>query len=144
MEALVPIFVCFFLPVAIVFLVMWTRRNETNKKTEIILKAIEAGQQVNPDLFKDNSKPQTVKQSLFGKLTGACVTSMLGVVLASIGIFMCATESWNISESPAPMLAIAGGVLLAVGIALFISYFVGKKMFAKEIESENLSAATKE
>ena len=33
-------------------------------------------------------------------------------------------------------LPIAGGVLLAVGIALFISYFVGKKMLAGEIEAE--------
>ena len=30
----------------------------------------------------------------------------------------------------------AGGVLLAVGIGLFISYYVGKKMLAKEIEAE--------
>jgi hypothetical protein len=30
----------------------------------------------------------------------------------------------------------AGCVLLAVGIGLFISYFVGKKMLAKEIEVE--------
>jgi hypothetical protein len=30
----------------------------------------------------------------------------------------------------------AGGVLLAVGLGLFISYFVGRKMLAKEIEAE--------
>jgi len=30
----------------------------------------------------------------------------------------------------------AGCVLLAVGIGLFISYFVGKKLLAKEIEAE--------
>jgi len=30
----------------------------------------------------------------------------------------------------------AGFILLAVGIGLFISFFVGKKMLAKEIEAE--------
>ena len=30
----------------------------------------------------------------------------------------------------------AGGILMAVGIGLFISYFVSKKMLAKEIEAE--------
>ena len=30
----------------------------------------------------------------------------------------------------------AGGVLLAVGISMLVSYFAGKKMLAKEIEAE--------
>jgi hypothetical protein len=34
------------------------------------------------------------------------------------------------------MAPVAGGVLLAVGIGLFITYFVGKKMLAKEMEAE--------
>ena len=34
------------------------------------------------------------------------------------------------------MFPIAGVILLAVGIGLFISYFVGKKLLAKEIEAE--------
>ena len=34
------------------------------------------------------------------------------------------------------MLVILGGILLAIGIALFIVYFTGKKLMAKEIVSE--------
>ena len=33
-------------------------------------------------------------------------------------------------------LPVAGAVMLAIGIALFIVYFVGKKMLAKEIDAE--------
>ena len=36
----------------------------------------------------------------------------------------------------ADLLPIAGFILLAVGLAMFISYFVGKNMLAKEIEAE--------
>ena len=37
-----------------------------------------------------------------------------------------------------------GAVILAVGIALFIVYFVGKHMLAKEIEAEEKSLDKKE
>ena len=44
MEAtLVPIFICVILPIAIVWLVVRARKHEMDKKTEIMLKAIEAG-----------------------------------------------------------------------------------------------------
>ena len=38
-----------------------------------------------------------------------------------------------------PESFLAGGILLAVGLGLFISYFAGKKMLAKEIEAEEKS-----
>jgi hypothetical protein len=34
------------------------------------------------------------------------------------------------------LLYLAGAILLGVGIAFLISYFVGKKMLAKEMEAE--------
>lgn len=37
-----------------------------------------------------------------------------------------------------------GGIILAVGIALFVVYFVGKSMLAKEIEAEDKSLNEKE
>ena len=40
------------MPVMIVWLVSRTRQNETNKKTEIMLKAIESGATIDADFFK--------------------------------------------------------------------------------------------
>lgn len=128
---IIPIFVCFLLPVAIIYIVFSTRRNEINKKTEIVLKAIENGQQVDPDLFREPSKTKsmTVKQSLLGKLTAACVTAALGIALLAFGLTIGNKDLWTI-------VSLVGIVLLAVGVALFIVFFVGKKMLAKEIEAE--------
>ena len=53
---LVPLGVCVVLPVMIVWLVTRTRQNETNKKTEIMLKAIESGATIDADFFKDTQK----------------------------------------------------------------------------------------
>ena len=42
-DIILPIFMCVVMPVAIVWLVMRAKQNETNKMAEIMLKAIEAG-----------------------------------------------------------------------------------------------------
>ena len=43
---------------------------------------------------------------------------------------------WADSFFPTAFYLIAGGVMVAVGIGLFVSYFTGKKLMAKEIEAE--------
>lgn len=51
-EILVPIGICVVLPVMIVWLVNRTRQNETNRKTEIMLRAIESGATIDAEFFK--------------------------------------------------------------------------------------------
>lgn len=128
-DILVPIFICVLLPVAIVWIVGRTRQNETNRKTEVLLKAIESGAQIDADMFKDKEKtPRSVKQQLLDKLTTGCITSFMGA--AFLAMYVLKVEFF------ADLLPIAGFILLAVGLAMFISYFVGKNMLAKEIEAE--------
>ena len=137
-EILVPIFVCVILPVAIVFIIGRTRQNEINRKSEIMIKAIENGQQIDPELFKattpEPKAPKTLKQELVEKLTGGCVVTLMGVAfltLYCINLFMPEAHimfgNW---------LAVAGGVMLAVGIGLLVSYFASKSILADEIKAE--------
>ena len=136
-EALIPIAICVVLPVLIVWLIGRVKQNETNRKAEIMLKALDNGAQIDADFFKSQSGSklccgnETIKESLLKRLTGACVTSLLGV-----GILICNATSWSIEDGPMCLLAPIGGILLAIGIALFIVYFVGKRMLAKEMEAE--------
>ena len=109
---LVPICICVVLPVLIVFLIGRVRQNETNRKTEIVLKAIENGQSIDPELFKSAPQKTSIKKDLLEYL------------------FMGNTYGFNY------FLPYAAGAMLAVGIGLFISYYAGKKMLAKEIEAE--------
>ncbi|MBO7575383.1 MAG: hypothetical protein J6S99_06215 [Bacteroidales bacterium] len=136
-EILVPIFVCVILPVTVVFIVGRTKQNEINRKTEVMIKAIENGAQIDPEMFKSTEQPKapkTLKQELVEKLTGGCVVSLMGLAFMTlflIDLFMPEAHimlgSW---------LPVAGGVMLAVGIGLLISYFAGKKILANEIKAE--------
>lgn len=128
-ELLLPLGVCVVMPVLIVWLVARSRQNETNRKTEIMLKAIESGVAVDADFFKDNDKKGSVKYRLLSKLSKACVCSFLGIAMIACAAFI-------LEDFFKDLLLITGAVVLAVGIAYFIVYFIGRRMFSKEIESE--------
>ena len=134
----IPVFICVVLPVTIVWLVARTKQNETNKKAEIMLKAIESGAQVDLEQFNTTVKksPKTIKQELLEKLNGACITSLMGAGFLILGILRAVDPMFASHMFLNKFWLPAGAVLLAVGIGLFISYFVGKKLLAKEIEAE--------
>ena len=133
---------CVIISVMIVWLVMRTRQNETNKKAEIMLKAIEAGLPVDVDKFTAPkvSKPQekqSLKQDLLGKLSGAGIFFFMGLsflILYFVDLLGPGLPQGLWFREGLPM---AGGVLMAIGISLFITYFAGKKLLAKEMEKED-------
>ena len=136
-SVLISIFVCVVLPIAIVWFITRTRQHETDKKTEIMLKAIESGAQVDPDMFKGKQRrTRGIKEELMDKFTGACVTSFMGIAFLVIGLLNQNNPGmfkglWFMETS-----SFAGAILLAIGVALFLSYLVGKRTLAKEIEAE--------
>lgn len=134
----VPVFVCVVLPIVIVWLVARTRQHETNRKAEIMLKAIEAGVPVDMSQFEPEKKKgsKSIKQELLDKLNGAIITGLMGIGFLVLGILRAIDPQFGLNTFLNKWWLPAGGVLLAVGIGLFISYFAGKKMLAKEIEAE--------
>ena len=139
-DILIPIGICVVLPVMIVWLINRTRQNETNRKTEIMLKAIESGATIDPDFFKaqqEQKGPRTIKERLLRRLTGGCVFTLMGVAFALIGLVnrsMMADK--HKSNDAFTMPCILGGIFFSIGVALLIVFFVGKKMLAKEMEAE--------
>ena len=134
--ALIPICVCVVLPVLIVWIIGKVKQNETNRKAEIMLKALDNGSKIDADFFRSQSSSKTIKERLLGRLTGACVTGLIGVAFISTGIFLQNLPTWNSNVEVIILTYLIGGILIAVGISLFIVYFSGKKMLAKEMESE--------
>ena len=135
----VPALICVVLPIMVVWLVARTRQNETNRKAEIMLKAIESGVPVDMTQFESAKKvksPKSIKQDLLEKLNGACITSLMGAGFLALGIIRAINPQFGLNTLLNKFWLPAGSVLLAVGIGLFISYFAGKKMLAKEIEAE--------
>lgn len=129
--------VCVIMPIIVVWLNNRTSQNETNKKTEILLKSIESGASIDPEFLKSQHKEKSLKEKLLGKLTGACIVTAVGISLC-IAILVLSlvgyTDSFIITN-----FTIFGCVAIAVGIGLFISYFVGKRMLANELKAEEES-----
>ena len=143
---LVPIAVCVVLPVMIVWLINRTRQNETNRKTEIMLKAIESGATINAEFFKsqqDQKAPKTIKERLLKRLSGGCICTLTGLALEAVGIVNYVKWDGTMSNDFAVVPMILGGILLGIGISLIIVFFVGKKMLAKEMEAEAKSLEQK-
>ena len=136
-DALIPICICVVLPTLVIWLIGRVKQNETNRKAEIMLKALDNGAKIDTVFFRSSSESKTIKERLLGRLTGACITSLLGIALTAAGIIIWHELSGRVSDVEVFLfLAAIGGILLAVGISLFIIYFSSKKMLSKEIAAE--------
>ena len=134
--------ICVVLPIVIVWLINRRRTNETNRRAEILLKAIEAGATVDLNLFQEPQKQRSIKEKLLDRLTAAWVATLIGLTIIAFGISMyCLID--DPSEALLLVIAGIGGIILAVGIALFGVYFAGKKLLATEIEAEAKSKEQK-
>lgn len=130
------------LPVLVVWLVNRKRTNDTNRKAEVLLKAIESGVTIDPSILKENKRIKSTKEILLNRLTAAWVTTLVGIPFIVFGITI-----YILLERPQEsvlMISGVGGVMLAVGIALFFVYSSGKKMFEAEIEAETKALKNKE
>lgn len=126
--------ICVVLPIAIVWLINRRKTNETNRRAEIMLKAIEAGSTVDLNLFQEPQKQRSIKEKLLNRLTAAWVVTFIGLSIIAFGISMYCL----IDNSSEELLVIAGigGIIMTFGIALFGVYFAGKKLLATELEAE--------
>lgn len=133
--------ICVVLPIAIVWLINRRKTNETNRRAEIMLKAIEAGSTVDLNLFQEPQKQRSIKEKLLNRLTAAWVVTLIGLSIIAFGISMYCL----IDNSSEELLVIAGigGIIMTFGIALFGVYFAGKKLLATEIEAEAKSKEQK-
>ena len=140
-DILVPIAFGCILPIVIVWLSVKRRMNETNARTQIITAAIEK----NPDMDieelmkKISPKGKMLKEKLLTKLLWGCITSVIGIGLIALGIYLM----FYGEDTEDCLVALSFGVILfAVGGAFIINYGVGRKMLAKEIEAEEKNMTT--
>ena len=135
-QALVPIGICVVLPILIIALVLRNRRNEVDKKTELMMKAIENGTTLDPSFFQQTSccRKKTVKDKLMGWLLAACITTGIGVMIAAVMTLALSLTGEFQKDADNVLFLIFPAVLIAVGIAFFIVYFIGKnKTWKKEL-----------
>ena len=127
-STLVPISICVVLPCIIVFLVTRSRSHMIDKKTEVVLKAIESGAQLDPNIF-GKERTKSTKQKVFSLCTS-------GMIVLAIGIALLVIPFWAESAISTVNAVLPGCILGFLGIALLCAYFIMKKQFSKEIEEE--------
>ena len=121
------------LPVLIVWLNNRKKINESNQRTQIVLAAIEKNAETDVEDLLKKMAPQKklLKEKLLTKLLWGGILTLLGLALTIIGCYLIAGR-----ENHNNPFILFGPLLMPVGIAFLINYFVGKKMLAKEIEAE--------
>lgn len=135
-DTIVPLGICVFLPIMVVRMIIRTKTHEDDMRKEIILAALEKDGNIDIEelVKKMNTPNKLLKEKLLKKLQWGLVTAFIGV--GAITIAGCMGYAGGGSPKDIYLFGIPGAALLAVGIAFIISYVVGKKMLAKEMEAE--------
>lgn len=131
-ETLLPIFVVVVLPVMVVWLVTRARLKKNEQKMAVLVKAIENGVDIDPALLVSETEGgRNTKMKLVRKLTTGVICAIIGLT-----VLICTQLDAFDGVAGIEMLYIIGGVLIAVGAAYILAFFVGRKYLAPEIEAE--------
>lgn len=137
LTGLIAAVLIFSFPIMIAILVYRHKVNATNKRTQIILTALEKNEgSVPEELLKSLNEPKkSTKERLLWKLLWGilgCLTG-LGLIIATI-VEHYANQCFDTE------LLIYGLVVLAAGVAFLVYYFVGRRALQAEIEAEERKA----
>ncbi len=148
MHALVPIFGVLLLfggiPAIIltgVIMVLKNRRHKVEEHSKLISQMIEKSEGANIDfkamaemLNESDNKKKTTKMAVLKHLEYGALCSLVGLFVLLYGLFI----------NPMDKAVIIGGLLLTIGVAFLIMFFVSKNYLKKEIEKEEKALAEKE
>ena len=115
----------------VVFNVLWFKKQENDKKNQVLLKAIEAESDIGKKLFLSSDNRVKEKHTLLIMLIlglALCLFSLLatGVVI----YYMCTDDQYSSEGLLACIISFASGSSLLVG------YFAGKKLLRPELDSD--------
>lgn len=129
-------------PISIVLITSRRKMASERIRKEIILASLEknANLDVKELVNKMNESNKLLKEKLISKLEGGLITLFIG-----IGLLIAACLASTVGGAKGMLFyCIMGGIVCtAVGIALLISYYIGKRMLAKEIEAEEKEKCNK-
>ena len=133
-----PICIFVVLPIVLVLFYLRNKRYESEKRTEIVMAAIEKNGEIDvQEFFKNLNKPRkTVREKLVMQLhwevlLGSVFTAFGLVVFIALAVL--AVGFGITKDDVIAMCCVCGIPTLAIGIGLLIAYFSGKKML-KELK----------
>lgn len=125
---LVAIFICVVLPIAVVLITALTKINADNKRTQVIIKAIEANNDIDADKLAESLKKtqRTPLELLNLRLLRGCIFTFVGVALAIVALVNLADGTLACADQVTVPLMF-GGASLAIGLSYVVVYFVTRK-----------------
>lgn len=129
-QLLVPIGVAVVLPIAIVAIVFRSALASERNRKEIVLAVLEKNPDIDVEQLMKNLKKseKLIKEKLLARLERGCLCCLMGVAFMLLYFFL--------GVQGEDLIVVVGAALIAIGIAFLISYFVGRRMLAKEMEAE--------
>ena len=124
-------------PIIIVWFSTRRKMNEANKRTEIAMAALEKNPDMDIEELMEKLSPKKTKlfkEKLLGKLLWGVICIVAGLAVFGGGVYSMVAEIGYRDVNT--IIMTIGGVIFAVGIALTVNYLAGRKLLAKEIESE--------
>lgn len=115
-----------------------SRRHQIDKQSELIAMMIEKGENVDSKRVTEilsafNVEKKSTKRKVLKHLQYGALSSLVGVFLLIYGL--CKQKNDPI---------MIGGLLLTIGIAFLIMFFVSKRFLQEEIEKEEKEVVEKE
>lgn len=134
-EVIITLGCCVVLPVTVVALIVRNRMHNTDKRTEIALAAIEKNPGMNVENFMKSLQPRqkTIKERLYTRLTVGLSLLGIGLGLLMYVLYRGLTHSWATGDVRG--MALFGSVIGLFGLGFSITYWIGKRMFRKELEA---------
>ena len=129
-QILVPIGVAVVLPIAIVAIVFRSALVSERNRKEIVLAVLEKNPDIDVEQLMKNLKKSEmlIKEKLLARLERGCLCCLMGVAFMLLYFFLGVQSE--------DLIVVVGAALIAIGIAFLISYFVGRRMLAQEMEAE--------
>ena len=123
-----------------VIMVLKNRRHKVEEHSKLISQMIEKSEGANIDfkamaemLNESDSKKKTTKMAVLKHLEYGALCSLVGLFVLLFGVFATVNQA-----------VIIGGLLLTIGVAFLVMFFVSKNYLKKEIEKEEKELAEKE
>ena len=124
-----------------VIMVLKNRRHKVEEQSKLISQMIDKSEASNLDfkamaemLNESDSKKKTTKMAVLKHLEYGALCSLVGLFVLIYGLFI----------HPMGKSVIIGGLLLTIGVAFLVMFFVSKNYLKKEIEKEEKELAKKE
>lgn len=135
-NALLPIGICVILPIIVVWLIIRERINRDNMRKDIILAAMEKNTDIDVEemMKKLNGPKKLLKEMLLNRMLVGSLFCIFGVLTyIALAILLSINGFESITFTFFSCVAVPS---IAIGLALLLNYYVGKKMLAKEMDAE--------